>query len=97
MVRPVKNQVVATFAAREPQLPEGAPQPALLQLAGPAGAVMPAGSEGELLDGLLNEPAEASAEVKKTLAIKKQLIERVKKDPEAASRLIESWLRQSEA
>jgi flagellar M-ring protein FliF len=97
VVRPVKNQVVATFAAREPQLPTGAPQPAVLQLAGPAGAVTLAEGQGELVDGLLKEPAEASAEVKKALAIKKQLIERVKKDPEAASRLIESWLRQSEA
>jgi flagellar biosynthesis/type III secretory pathway M-ring protein FliF/YscJ len=43
-----------------------------------------------------SELTDINTEVKKTVVLKNQLAERIKKDPEAASRLIQNWVRQGE-
>jgi hypothetical protein len=42
------------------------------------------------------ELTEINTEVKRTVVLKNQLVERIKKNPEAASRLIQNWVRQGE-
>jgi flagellar M-ring protein FliF len=92
VLRPVKRQIVAALAV-QPQLRAGTRQQKALgkgetpqsELAAEAGAGEGA---GELTD--------INAEVKKTVVLKNQLVERIKKDPEAASRLIQNWVRQGE-
>jgi flagellar M-ring protein FliF len=91
VLRPVKKQIVAALAA-QPQLPAGARQQRALgkgqtqgELTAEAGG---AEGAGELTD--------INTEVKKTVVLKNQLVERIKKNPEAASRLIQNWVRQGE-
>jgi flagellar M-ring protein FliF len=92
VLRPVKRQIVAALAV-QPQLRAGTRQQKALgkgetpqsELAAEAGAGEGAGE----LTGI-------NAEVKKTVVLKNQLVERIKKDPEAASRLIQNWVRQGE-
>ena len=93
VLRPVKKQIVAALAVRQPQLRSGTsqqralgkgetPQNALAMETGEADG------PGELTD--------INSEVKRTVVLKNQLVERIKKDPEAASRLIQNWVRQGE-
>jgi flagellar M-ring protein FliF len=54
---------------------------------------------------MLNEPiadfgrelADAGSEVKRVVALKRQLVDKIKTEPAAASRLVQKWVRQSEA
>jgi hypothetical protein len=72
-----------------------------LQAGGTAGAL--ASTTGEAGTGLANAAGEglapegAPAEVAQTIHLKRELINRIKTDPEAASRLVQNWIRQSEA
>jgi hypothetical protein len=58
--------------------------------------------EGE---GGLNEPlgdfgqelASPGSEVKRVVALKRQLVDKIKTEPAAASRLVQKWVRQGEA
>ena len=43
-------------------------------------------------EDVLGELTGINAEIKRTLVLKKQLVERIKKNPEAASRLIQNWV-----
>jgi flagellar M-ring protein FliF len=99
ILRPVKRQIIAALPARQPQLPARALEPDILATVGPrAPALKPKEKEGEVKDeDLLGEVTAVSAEVKKALALKRLLGERIKKDPETASRLIQNWVQQSEA
>ena len=45
---------------------------------------------------MLPSESPAASEVHQAVALKKQLVGRVKEDPQAASRLIQNWLRQGE-
>jgi len=96
VLRPVKRQIVAALAVEQPQLParglergalgKGEPMPG--ELTAEAGEGMSEGGE-ELTD--------INATVKRTVVLKNQLVERIKKNPEAASRLIQNWVQQGEA
>jgi len=37
-----------------------------------------------------------SAEVNRTIQLKKELVNKVKSDPESASRLVQNWVRETE-
>jgi flagellar M-ring protein FliF len=89
-LRPIQRQIVA----------------ALRQLASGASNSRPVagGAEGlklgepvlaEMDVALPNELAEASSEVKQTLILKRRLADKIQKEPEAAGRLIQNWIRQS--
>jgi len=96
VVRPVKRQIIATLAVEQPQLPartadqralrKGEPVPGELTPEAGAGA-----SEG------MEELTDINAAVKRTVVLKNQLVERIRKNPEAASRLIQNWVQQGEA
>jgi flagellar M-ring protein FliF len=93
VLRPVKRQIVAALAA-QPQLPAGARQQrALGKGETPQGELTTEAGGGEGT----GELTEINMEVKKTVVLKNQLVERIKKNPEAASRLIQNWVRQGEA
>jgi flagellar M-ring protein FliF len=99
VLRPVKRQIVAALAVQHPQFAAGAMGEGGLGIAATlAPELEPKAGEGESVDeGVLNELGDINAEVKRTVMLKKQLVEKVKGNPEAASRLIQNWIRQSEA
>jgi flagellar M-ring protein FliF len=89
ILRPVKKQVLAILA--------GTTRPALTGGAREGAAVAAMSIEG----GLSGLPSEigtgATAEVEEAIQLKKKLASKVKGDPQGASRLIQNWLRKSEA
>ncbi len=100
VVRPVKRQIIATLTVEHAQLPASAyEQGALGRAETPGRELKPKAGEveKEKEDEDLGELTDVNAEAKKTVVLKNQLVERIKKNPEAASRLIQSWVRQNEA
>jgi len=90
VLRPVKNQVLAALSA----LPEKAPEGALPAAPGETAAQVPvtmAALEGDLQ----KELSESSSEVMRTVVLKRHLVEKIKKEPEGATRLIQGWVRPS--
>jgi flagellar M-ring protein FliF len=90
ILRPVKKQVLAILAA-------ATTRPALT-----GGVTEAAAAAAMSIDGGLNGlPSEigagASSEVEEAILLKKKLATKVKADPQGASRLIQNWLRKSEA
>ena len=82
-LRPVKKQFVT--ALRE--LPAAVRRQSLAPAAG--GAM--------LADAPMEDLPPEQEQVQRALALKQQLVERVKKEPSSASRLVQGWLRQGEA
>ncbi|HSZ20063.1 MAG TPA: flagellar basal-body MS-ring/collar protein FliF [Candidatus Acidoferrum sp.] len=90
VLRPVTKQVLATLRA----LPEKSQQAALAATAGtqtPGKMVTGAELEGELQ----KELSETNSEIMRTVVLKRHLVEKVKKEPENATRLIQGWVRQA--
>jgi flagellar M-ring protein FliF len=89
ILRPVKTQVLATLRA----LPESS-RPAALLAAGagkePGKNATMAEMEGELQKELM----ETSSEVMRTVVLKRHLVDKIKKEPAGATRLVQSWVRQ---
>lgn len=84
LLRPVKKQVLHILEhPGTPGLPAGT------TVAGSAGA-LPAGLVGSIADS-----STGLAEVSEAVALKKELTARVKGDPQAASRVIETWMRET--
>ncbi len=98
VLRPVKRQIITTFAVEPPRLPARAlEEGALGKAVTPAHELKAKGGEDEGVEEGLGEFGDLNADVKKTVVLKNQLVEKIKKNPEAASRLIQSWVRQNEA
>jgi flagellar M-ring protein FliF len=88
ILRPVKKQMIALLQA---PLHHGLP---VSNAAGGTAAALAA--EGSVAG--LPKPADSvSLEVQEAVALKKAVVSKVNADPEAASRLIQNWLRESEA
>lgn len=98
VLRPVKRQIVAALAVEDPQLAARAlGQGALGEAETLAPELKAKAGEGESVDeGVLDELGDLNAEVKRTVMLKKQVVEKIKGNPEAASRLVQNWIRQSE-
>lgn len=97
LLRPLKNRVVASMAEGNPTLtagqrPAGLPGVGATPAAG--GAESPA-LEDSFAD-LSHELADTSSDVKRAVVLKRHLVDKIKTEPAAASRLVESWVRQSE-
>jgi len=94
VLRPVKNQVLATIRA----IPEKRELSAQAIAAGQGVAGGETGTKAtttaELESELQRELAEMSSEVTRAVVLKKHLVERIKKEPENSTRLIQSWVRQ---
>jgi len=80
LLRPVKKQILATFK----QLP--ARRAAALKEGAAPGLPLPASAGSELTGGL--------PDLQQALVLKKQLVEKVKAEPAAATRLVQGWLRE---
>jgi len=89
VLRPVTNQVLATIRA----LPEKDRQAAL----GALGEQLPSKpvTMADIEIDLQRELSQSSSEVMRTVALKRHLVEKIKREPESASRLIQGWVRQS--
>lgn len=91
VLRPIKRQIVGTFRDLPKQLGMGKDSTAKL----PAGAPLPVKADGSAqIETSLSQPGESPAEVNPATQLKKNLLEKVKKEPASAGRLIQSWIRQ---
>jgi flagellar M-ring protein FliF len=94
VLRPIRRQIVTTFRALPTQLgtPKGAT--GALNEGGPQGSA----GKGEGMPGLeaSSQPqlGESMSEVKQAVQLKKNLLEKVKKEPATVSRLVQNWVRQ---
>jgi flagellar M-ring protein FliF len=87
VLRPIKNQVVGILKS----------PPRVLIQADAAGALPATAEGGEGTTARASVPLEtASAEVNQTIQLKKELVNKVKADPESASRLVQNWVRETE-
>ncbi|HWR36674.1 MAG TPA: flagellar basal-body MS-ring/collar protein FliF [Clostridia bacterium] len=84
MLRPLKKQLMTSFR----ELPARMAAAKIAAKTGQATNVISAETDGELLD------TSAPAEVKRVAALKRQLTERVKAEPAATSRLVQTWIRE---
>jgi flagellar biosynthesis/type III secretory pathway M-ring protein FliF/YscJ len=82
---------MTTFRELPQQLGASKRGRAALKESGPEGAAV---KEGEAEDLLLPQLEGSPSEVKQAVALKKNLLEKVKKEPATASRLIQNWMRQ---
>ena len=89
ILRPVKNQVMATLKAL-PARSEQAALPSGQDSRAPSRALTVAEMEEELTKDLSG----SSSEVMRAVVLKRHLVEKVKKEPEGASRLVQTWVRQ---
>jgi flagellar M-ring protein FliF len=89
VLRPVKKQIQVSFAALPALQPAGATGDTVaknLQGSAPGGELVESSFQQEL--------AGTNSEVKRTVMLKRQLVEKVKKEPVASSRLVQSWIHQ---
>lgn len=93
LLRPVKKQVLLALRASPAQLAEGR-KPGRALAAGAAQQSLPQTGQPLALPAELTEQNE---DVKQSVMLKKTLVDKVKKDPTGASRLIQNWVRQDTA
>jgi len=90
VLRPIQRQIVATFRELPRQLKAAATAGAALKEAGTAAV---AGKEqGAAAEA--PELAESPGEVRQAVLLKKNLLDKVKREPATASRLIQNWVRE---
>jgi flagellar M-ring protein FliF len=93
VLRPIKRQIVTTFRELPRQLGMG--KAAREALPGSASGV-PAtkGADTPNLEASLQQLEDSPSETRQAVMLKKNLLEKVKKEPATASRLIQNWMRQ---
>jgi flagellar M-ring protein FliF len=89
ILRPVTKQVLATLKA----LPARSEQAALPAAEGRK-AISKSVTISEMEEELQRDLSDTNSEVVRAVVLKRHLVEKVKKEPEGASRLIQSWVRQ---
>lgn len=95
LLRPVKKEVLATFRKIPAQL-KPPPQPKAALAAAAAGGEL-SSKPDELSSGNLEQELNnTTSEVKRTVMLKRHLVDKVKKEPVGSSRLIQNWIRLSE-
>ncbi len=86
VLRPVKKQISGILANADRQLTDGK-----------ALGLLPGGAEeGGAAVGRASGGANGPMDVEHTLRLKKDLLNKVKGDPESASRLVQNWVRETE-
>jgi flagellar M-ring protein FliF len=90
VLRPMTRQVLATVKA----LPMPGNQAALPALGGNQAHPNPLLTSADIEKQLAKELSETSSEVMRTVALKRHLVDKVKKEPDGATRLIQNWVRQ---
>lgn len=93
ILRPIKRQIVTTLRELPKQIGTSKSGKVALREGGAEGVA--GGEDAAGLDGSAPLQLEGSpSEVKQAVALKKNLLEKVKKEPATASRLIQNWMRQ---
>jgi flagellar biosynthesis/type III secretory pathway M-ring protein FliF/YscJ len=93
VLRPIKRQIVTTFQELPKQLGMAkASREALPR--GTRGVPAAQGEDGSSLEASLSQLGDSPTEAKQAVILKKNLLEKVKKEPAIASRLIQNWMRQ---
>jgi flagellar M-ring protein FliF len=93
VLRPIKRQIVTTFRELPRQLGMGNAPPGTLPGSGP-GALVTKHDDTATLEASLQQLGDSPLEAKQAVLLKKNLLEKVKKEPATASRLIQNWMRQ---
>jgi flagellar M-ring protein FliF len=93
VLRPIKRQIVTAFRDLPRQLGVGKEhrEPALPHAPGVPAAK---GDETNPLEAALQQLGDTPLESKQAVVLKKNLLEKVKKEPAQAGRLIQNWMRQ---
>jgi flagellar M-ring protein FliF len=93
VLRPIKRQFVTTFQQLPKQL--GMAKASREVSSGNAPSALTSKIDDEAsLEASISELGDSPLEAKQALFLKKNLLEKVKKEPAAASRLIQNWMRQ---
>jgi flagellar M-ring protein FliF len=93
VLRPIKRQIVTTFQELPKQL--GMSRVSREALPGTApGALASKGDDKATLEASLSQLGDSPMEAKQAVLLKKNLLDKVKKEPATASRLIQNWMRQ---
>ena len=93
VLRPIKRQIVTTFQELPRQL--GMAREAREALPASARGVAAArADDASALEASLQELGDSPLEAKQAVLLKKNLLDKVKKEPASASRLIQNWMRQ---
>lgn len=95
VLRPIKRQIVASFEDLSKQL-GGRPHLEALPMGAPGPTVAKADDVASL-EASLQQLGDSPLEAKQAILLKKNLLEKVKKEPSTASRLIQNWMRQEES
>ena len=95
LLRPVKKEVLATFRKIPAQL-KPPPQPKAALAAAAAGGELSSKPDELTSVDLEQELNSTTSEVKRTVMLKRHLVDKVKKEPVGSSRLIQNWIRLSE-
>ena len=92
LLSPVKKRVLAAIKATEVRITTGRPQGPALAAGSAGAAALPTGfgNEAALPEGT----SDATADFTRALALKQQIVGKVKTDPENASRLVQNWVRE---
>ena len=93
VLRPIKRQIVTAFHELPRQLGVGKAAGEGLPGSGP-GLPAKKGDDAHTLEASLQELEDSPSQTKQAVILKKNLLEKVKKEPTTASRLIQNWLRQ---
>jgi flagellar M-ring protein FliF len=95
VLRPIKRQIVVTFQALPRQLAAvKSPRETLPGTA--AGKLSKQGDDAASLEASLHQLGDSTTETKQAILLKKNLLEKVQKEPATASRLIQNWMRQGD-
>ena len=90
VLRPIKKQLLASLRAAVPQ------NLAAIKPHAPIEGRAAAGGSGASGPTLEEELGETGSDVKRVVMLKRDLVEKVKKEPTASSRLVQNWIRQTQ-
>jgi flagellar biosynthesis/type III secretory pathway M-ring protein FliF/YscJ len=93
VLRPIKRQLVTTFRDMPQQL-ERAMAPAEALTGGKLHQPPNPAADAATLEASLRQLGDTPLEAKQAVLLKRNLLEKVKKEPAGASRLIQNWMRQ---
>jgi flagellar M-ring protein FliF len=89
LLRPLQKMLMAGIRQ--------APQPAAANAGAGSATAKVAAAKDEEVEAFETELEDANSEVKRVVMLKRNLVDKVKNEPEASSRLLENWIRQGKA
>jgi len=93
VLRPIKRQIVTAFQELPKQLGMAKGQREALPKS-PSGTFAVTGDDTAAVEASIQQLGDSPTETKQAVILKKNLLDKVKKEPATASRLIQNWMRQ---